>query len=153
MASSLTGVVEMRFTAEKYQRRLSYGTSSLYSIIKKVALLLSVASSQCSIALGTWTHMGLENSLRRDLTDHSALARAMNNFAGKNPYAIETPGAEPLHLSHGTTTVAIVFDGGVIAAVDSRASMGSFVGSRTTQKVKEVVIFAVHGCGEGNVLR
>lgn len=46
------------------------------------------------------------------------------------------PGAEPLKLSHGTTTVALVCDGGVIAAVDSRASMGSFVGSRTTQKAR-----------------
>lgn len=53
-----------------------------------------------------------------------------------DPYSIAAPGADaPLRLSHGTTTVALVFDGGVIAAVDSRASMGSFVGSRTTQKV------------------
>lgn len=53
-----------------------------------------------------------------------------------DPYSIAAPGADaPLRLSHGTTTVALVFEGGVIAAVDSRASMGSFVGSRTTQKV------------------
>eukprot|EP00752_Nemacystus_decipiens_P018486 g16575.t1 len=54
---------------------------------------------------------------------------------GGDPYSLAAPGAEPLKLSHGTTTVAVVCEGGVIAAVDSRASMGSFVGSRTTQKV------------------
>ncbi|CAM9153673.1 unnamed protein product [Chrysoparadoxa australica] len=36
---------------------------------------------------------------------------------------------------HGTTTVSMIFQGGAIVAVDSRASMGSVVGSRTTMKV------------------
>lgn len=36
---------------------------------------------------------------------------------------------------HGTTTVALCFDGGIACAVDSRASMGSYVGSSTTEKV------------------
>lgn len=29
--------------------------------------------------------------------------------------------------SHGTTTLAFIFQGGVIVAVDSRASMGSYI--------------------------
>lgn len=59
-----------------------------------------------------------------------------------DPYELEAPGADtPLRLSHGTTTVALLFEGGVIAAVDSRASMGSFVGSRTTQKVRSVSMY------------
>jgi 5'-3' exoribonuclease 1 len=41
----------------------------------------------------------------------------------------------PLEFAHGTTTLAFTFQGGIVAAVDSRASMGSFVGSKTTQKV------------------
>jgi 20S proteasome subunit beta 5 len=41
----------------------------------------------------------------------------------------------PLEFAHGTTTLSFVFQGGIIAAVDSRASLGSFVGSKTTQKV------------------
>jgi 20S proteasome subunit beta 5 len=44
----------------------------------------------------------------------------------------------PLEFAHGTTTVSFVFQGGIIAAVDSRASLGSFVGSKTTQKVLPV---------------
>ena len=41
----------------------------------------------------------------------------------------------PIEFAHGTTTLSFVFQGGIVAAVDSRASMGSFVGSKTTQKV------------------
>lgn len=41
----------------------------------------------------------------------------------------------PLEFAHGTTTLSFIFQGGIVAAVDSRASLGSFVGSKTTQKV------------------
>lgn len=44
----------------------------------------------------------------------------------------------PLEFAHGTTTISFIFQGGIIAAVDSRASLGSFVGSKTTQKVLPV---------------
>jgi hypothetical protein len=43
---------------------------------------------------------------------------------GQEQHQLEAPGAPPLLLNHGTTTVAMVINGGVIAAVDSRASMG-----------------------------
>lgn len=81
-----------------------------------------------------------DSAIFSGVSDDSVLARTM--VGGRegghrdDPYSIAAPGADaPLRLSHGTTTVALVFQGGVIAAVDSRASMGSFVGSRTTQKV------------------
>jgi len=41
----------------------------------------------------------------------------------------------PLKFEHGTTTLSFVFQGGAIVAVDSRASIGNFVGSKTVQKV------------------
>ena len=41
----------------------------------------------------------------------------------------------PLEFAHGTTTLSFTFKDGIIVAVDSRASLGSFVGSKTTQKV------------------
>jgi len=44
----------------------------------------------------------------------------------------------PIDIAHGTTTLSFLFKGGIIAAVDSRASIGSFVGSKTTQKVLPV---------------
>lgn len=36
---------------------------------------------------------------------------------------------------HGTTCVSFIFGGGIVVAVDSRASIGKYVGSRTTRKV------------------
>ena len=38
----------------------------------------------------------------------------------------------------GTTTLAFEFNGGVIVAVDSRATMGAFISSHTVRKVIEV---------------
>eukprot|EP01062_Namystynia_karyoxenos_P059183 TRINITY_DN50618_c0_g1_i1.p1 TRINITY_DN50618_c0_g1~~TRINITY_DN50618_c0_g1_i1.p1 ORF type:complete len:310 (+),score=114.24 TRINITY_DN50618_c0_g1_i1:82-930(+) len=40
-----------------------------------------------------------------------------------------------LDLKKGTTTLGFVFQGGVILAVDSRASSGQYIASRTVQKV------------------
>jgi len=39
---------------------------------------------------------------------------------------------------HGTTTLGFVYNGGVLLAVDSRASMGSYIGSGTVKKVIEI---------------
>lgn len=41
----------------------------------------------------------------------------------------------PLDFLHGTTTLSFKYQGGIVAAVDSRASLGNYVGSKTTQKV------------------
>ncbi|KAJ7692986.1 nucleophile aminohydrolase, partial [Mycena olivaceomarginata] len=41
-------------------------------------------------------------------------------------------------LNHGTTTLAFCFQGGVIVAVDSRATAGSVVTSGTVKKVVEI---------------
>lgn len=43
-----------------------------------------------------------------------------------------------LDFKKGTTTLGFVFQGGVIIAVDSRASMGTFIGSQTVRKVIEI---------------
>jgi len=40
--------------------------------------------------------------------------------------------------NHGTTTLGFIFKGGVIIAVDSRASMGSYISSQTVKKVIEI---------------
>lgn len=52
-----------------------------------------------------------------------------------SPFYSITPSPPPLEFAHGTTTLSFVFQGGIVAAVDSRASMGNFVGSKTVQKV------------------
>ncbi|KIJ26736.1 hypothetical protein M422DRAFT_216150, partial [Sphaerobolus stellatus SS14] len=43
-----------------------------------------------------------------------------------------------IKIKHGTTTLAFRFQGGIIVAVDSRASMGSFIASGTVKKVIEI---------------
>lgn len=43
-----------------------------------------------------------------------------------------------LKFSKGTTTLAFVFQHGVIVSVDSRASQGQYIGSQTVQKVIEI---------------
>lgn len=40
--------------------------------------------------------------------------------------------------SHGTTTLGFIFQGGVIIAVDSRATQGSYISSQTVKKVIEI---------------
>ncbi|XP_069735309.1 proteasome subunit beta type-5 [Phaenicophaeus curvirostris] len=43
-----------------------------------------------------------------------------------------------LRLLHGTTTLAFKFSQGVVVAVDSRATAGSFIASQSVQKVIEI---------------
>ncbi|EIM23071.1 20S proteasome subunit [Wallemia mellicola] len=43
-----------------------------------------------------------------------------------------------IKINHGTTTLAFKFKGGVIVAVDSRATAGSYVASGTVKKVIEI---------------
>lgn len=43
-----------------------------------------------------------------------------------------------MNFKKGTTTLGFKFKGGIIIAVDSRASMGSYIGSQTVKKVIEI---------------
>lgn len=43
-----------------------------------------------------------------------------------------------INLNHGTTTLAFKFEHGVIVAVDSRATAGSYIASQTVKKVIEI---------------
>lgn len=48
-------------------------------------------------------------------------------------------GAEKhVKMVHGTTTLAFKYEGGVIVAVDSRASAGAYIASQTVKKVIEI---------------
>lgn len=55
-----------------------------------------------------------------------------------DPSKFQSQANPDLKFKHGTTTLAFVFQGGVIVAVDSRASMGSYIGSGTVKKVIEI---------------
>ncbi|KAI9262113.1 proteasome component PRE2 [Phascolomyces articulosus] len=43
-----------------------------------------------------------------------------------------------IKIQHGTTTLAFEFKGGVVVAVDSRATMGNYIASQTVKKVIEI---------------
>jgi len=43
-----------------------------------------------------------------------------------------------IKIQHGTTTLAFKFQGGVVVAVDSRATGGSYIASQTVKKVIEI---------------
>ena len=71
-----------------------------------------------------WTLRGGADETAGSDTPHSAM-----EDVGES----STP--PPLEFAHGTTTLSFKFKGGIIAAVDSRATLGNFVGSKTVQKV------------------
>mmetsp|Transcript_13955 Transcript_13955/g.23126 ORF Transcript_13955/g.23126 Transcript_13955/m.23126 type:complete len:261 (+) Transcript_13955:23-805(+) len=49
------------------------------------------------------------------------------------------PGMEKhIKMVHGTTTLAFKYNGGVVVAVDSRASSGAYIASQTVKKVIEI---------------
>lgn len=50
----------------------------------------------------------------------------------------QMPEKDRIRFAHGTTTLAFKFQGGIIVAVDSRASMGQYIGSGTVKKVIEI---------------
>ncbi|GAA6011328.1 hypothetical protein JCM10207_008302 [Rhodosporidiobolus poonsookiae] len=43
-----------------------------------------------------------------------------------------------IKIKHGTTTLAFKYQGGIVVAVDSRATMGSYIASGTVKKVIEI---------------
>jgi hypothetical protein len=62
-----------------------------------------------------------------------------NNHIIKNPYAGTGSDSETLRgrdlQYHGTTTLAFKFNESVIVCVDSKASLNTYVGSRSVKKV------------------
>lgn len=74
--------------------------------------------------------LGLSNSLVIPPVERPAsfLRDAFANSAAK----------DRIRFAHGTTTLAFSFKGGIIVAVDSRASMGQYIGSGTVKKIIEI---------------
>ncbi|GFZ47094.1 proteasome endopeptidase complex [Saitozyma sp. JCM 24511] len=63
--------------------------------------------------------------------DPSAFLNLHTDSMSANPQA-------KIKLAHGTTTLAFRFKGGIIVAVDSRATAGSYIASGTVKKVIEI---------------
>uniref|UniRef100_A0A672HLM4 Proteasome subunit beta n=1 Tax=Salarias fasciatus TaxID=181472 RepID=A0A672HLM4_SALFA len=54
------------------------------------------------------------------------------------PRKHSAPVSRPFHLSHGTTTLGFIFQGGVIAAADTRASAGGLVACPAVHKITPI---------------
>ena len=64
------------------------------------------------------------------------------------------PGFEQhVKMVHGTTTLAFKYKGGVVVAVDSRASAGAYIASQTVKKVIEINDFLLGTMAGGRALR
>ena len=93
-----------------------------------------------SSLLDSTAEINKEMSAGRDHKSRSY--SSISRFAGPH-FEMEEEHEEGLHTRfpseelqyHGTTTLSFVCKHGIIVAVDSRASMGKYVGSRTTRKV------------------
>jgi len=58
------------------------------------------------------------------------------------PSSISISSKHPVNVhQHGTTTLAFLYQGGIVVAVDSRSSMGPAVSSQTVRKVVEISPF------------
>lgn len=72
-------------------------------------------------------------------TDVGALANTQpSRFLAQFTDVDSTHADARIKLQHGTTTLAFRYKGGVVIAVDSRASAGSFIASGTVKKVIEI---------------
>lgn len=70
--------------------------------------------------------------------DELVLPPVEHPFAFLRDAFINVPEKDRLRFAHGTTTLAFKFQGGIIVAVDSRASMGQYIGSGTVKKIIEI---------------
>ncbi|RSH94990.1 Proteasome subunit beta type-5 [Saitozyma podzolica] len=77
-----------------------------------------------------WGSMGGFGNLGRSGAP-SAFLNLHTDSMSANPQA-------KIKLAHGTTTLAFRFKGGIIVAVDSRATAGSYIASGTVKKVIEI---------------
>jgi hypothetical protein len=82
---------------------------------------------------------GLSNEFIEKLTLSSRSSILQDNLIESGYLNSELKPTLPMEKDklqyHGTTTISFIFKSGIIVAVDSRASIGDYVGSRTVKKV------------------
>lgn len=137
--SQMLDTMNARGTANKARgprgRALAIGLIAASFLVNVSGAVTSSASFGVANLRERFTfRMGINSS---QLSSHTK--RSLKLSGGDFETGEETKnGAPPLEFAHGTTTISFIFKGGIIAAVDSRASLGSFVGSKTTKKVLPV---------------
>lgn len=117
------------YSAYKFLGRNVQVPKPLTSQLKDSDFVLPPSTPQNPISLRTGKQIDLGH------TSAPSLNAQTGPFAPGN---FQHPTESGLKYAHGTTTMAFVYKGGVVVAVDSRASMGSYIGSGTVQKVIEI---------------
>jgi 20S proteasome subunit beta 5 len=80
----------------------------------------------------------LDNLVDPSLSDPEVKMSAFPLPAVKDVDGFEREVVEMVKPNHGTTTLGFIFQHGVIIAVDSRATQGSYISSQTVKKVIEI---------------
>jgi 20S proteasome subunit beta 5 len=79
-----------------------------------------------------------ENVLEREVLDMDRFPLPAGNPSTFLNDAFQDGQAEPIKMLHGTTTLSFVFQGGIVVAVDSRATQGTYIASQSVQKVIKI---------------
>jgi len=96
----------------------------------------------------------MADTLKRELQEEEDILARFKNFqlnpmskpsyefkmsdVSYHPSSYHDKSNPDIKFKHGTTTLAMKYNGGITVAVDSRASMGSYIGSGTVKKVLEI---------------
>ena len=81
----------------------------------------------------------LEDNARRGVVPSFSIPPIPNPTQFLQQYTDDRTNPQcPIKIAHGTTTLAFRFKGGVVVAVDSRATAGSWIASGTVKKVIEI---------------
>lgn len=81
-----------------------------------------------------FTHLGPSKGLSFPLPPVADTAGFLSQYTDVNSANEQAR----IKIAHGTTTLAFRFQGGVVVAVDSRATAGSYIASGTVKKVIEI---------------
>ncbi|XP_068196473.1 proteasome subunit beta type-5 [Antennarius striatus] len=103
--------------------------------------LLDVMRSDCADFSFDYcrSFSGSRGPRQRDVGLDAAQGDDLRLFVNNPPRSADEVGIErKIELLHGTTTLAFKFQHGVIVAVDSRATAGSYIASQTVKKVIEI---------------
>ena len=77
----------------------------------------------------TWEGKTNTNTAVTEQSKSSLISRVLTDDAGKDI---------PMNFDHGTTTLGFKYQGGVLLAVDSRATGGMYIGSGSVKKIIEI---------------
>jgi hypothetical protein len=95
------------------------------------------------LSLPTGTYSTDESQIFNDRFTSMPIPTSIKNTLHDIPSSHHSTVDPAIKFKHGTTTLAFTFGKGVLVAVDSRASMGSYIGSGTVKKIIHISKYMV----------